>query len=374
MRFAKKTVLASTLAMTFGTLGLSGCSTLNNMFGSDDSYRDTETKTVKNLEMPPNLFNPGKADSQFAPALQDAQNALAKQQASDTIPTFQANGLAIKADLSNRWLELKTINSEDAWRGIQRYFTNAGFQIAEARKDIGIIKTDYLPREEVAPTSKEDGPLTRLFNSWRPELAKGAYDKFIARVETDKAAGVTRVYINHNEMVAPGDRNENLNDGNWYVRPYSPVLEAQALYQAMVFFGSSSEQALAQLESTQNMVETLDGEEFNGLKFKAGMDESWSYLQAMVYRAGWNVHTASKGNGTMQVDIPEDIREQEGILSSLAFWRDRSKTDLPQRVVLKLAAEDDGTTIFTASALEGEEPLTALQRKYLSESLGLLAK
>ncbi|MBO1926070.1 outer membrane protein assembly factor BamC [Thiomicrorhabdus sp. 6S2-11] len=374
MRFAKKTVLASTLAMTFGTLGLSGCSTLNNMFGSDDSYRDTETKTVKNLEMPPNLFNPGKADSQFAPALQDAQNALAKQQASDTIPTFQANGLAIKADLSNRWLELKTINSEDAWRGIQRYFTNAGFQIAEARKDIGIIKTDYLPREEVAPTSKEDGPLTRLFNSWRPELAKGAYDKFIARVETDKAAGVTRVYINHNEMVAPGDRNENLNDGNWYVRPYSPVLEAQALYQAMVFFGSSSEQALAQLESTQNMVETIDGEEFNGLKFKAGMDESWSYLQAMVYRAGWNVHTASKGNGTMQVDIPEDIREQEGILSSLAFWRDRSKTDLPQRVVLKLAAEDDGTTIFTASALEGEEPLTALQRKYLSESLGLLAK
>lgn len=374
MRFAKKTVLASTLAMTFGTLGLTGCSTINNMFGSDDSYRETETKTVKNLEMPPNLFNPGKADSQLAPVLQQAQQAIAKQQAADTIPTFQANGVAIKADLSERWLEMTTIDSEEAWRGVQRYFTNAGFEIAEARRDIGIIKTDYIAREELAPTAAEDGPLTRLFNSWRPEIAKGAYDKFIARVETDKTAGVTRVYINHSEMVAPGDRNESLNDGNWYVRPYSPVLEAQALYQAMVFFGSSSEQALAQLESTQNMVETLDGEEFNGLRFKAGMDESWSYLQAMAYRAGWNVHKTSKGNGTMQLDVPNKVREEEGFLSSLAFWRDRAKTDLPPRVELKLTSADDGSTTLTAYALEEQEPLTAEQRKYLFESLGLLAK
>lgn len=374
MRFAKKTVLASTLAMTFGTLGLSGCSTINSMFGSDDSYRDSETKTVKNLEMPPNLFNPGKADSQLAPALQEAQSAMAKQQEADTIPTFQANGLAIKANLSERWLEMTTIDSDEVWRGVQRYFTNAGFKIVEARKDIGIIKTDYIAREELAPTAKEDGPLTRLFNSWRPEIAKGAYDKFIARVATDKASGVTRVYINHNEMMAPGDRNEGIDDGNWSLRPYSPVLEAQALYQAMLFFGSSSEQALVQLESTQNMVETLEGDEFKGLRFKAGMDESWSYLQAMVYRAGWDVHKSSKGNGILQVDVPNTVRQEEGLLSSLAFWRDRSEMDLPSRVELQLTSEDNGFTTLGASSLEGNEPLTAAQRKYLFESLGLLAK
>ncbi|BBP45684.1 hypothetical protein THMIRHAS_10570 [Thiosulfatimonas sediminis] len=374
MRFAKKTLLATTLAMTFGTLGLTGCSTLNNMFGSDDSYRDTEAKTVKNLEMPPNLFNPGKADSQLSPALQQANQAIAKQQAAQTIPTFRAQGLSINGNLSERWLEFATANSDEVWRGVERYFTSAGFKIAEARKDIGIIKTDYIAREELAPIAKENGPLTRLFNSWRPEIAKGAYDKFIARVETDSVRGVTKVFINHSEMVAPGDRNESLNSANWTMRPYSPVIEAQALYQAMVFFGSSSEQALAQLQATENKVETLDGEEFSGLKFTAGIDESWSYLQAMAYRSGWNVFKSSKGNGSMQLDVPADIRTEEGLLSGLAFWRDSDKKALPSRVAMTLSTSDDGSTILRASALEGDVPLTPAQRKYLFESLGLLAK
>ncbi|QKI89431.1 outer membrane protein assembly factor BamC [Thiomicrorhabdus xiamenensis] len=372
MRFAKKTLVASTLVMTFG---LSGCSTISNLFGSDESYRDGEAKTVKSLEIPPNLFDPGRKENQLAPALRQAENAIAQEQMkNDYIPTFKADGVSIKFNLSERWLELATIDSDQVWAGLQRFFSNQGFKIAEARKDIGILKTDYVSRKELAPTDRYESAISKLLNSWRPELADGAFDKYVARVETDMQNGVTRVYINHHEMVEPGERNDTLTSAAWQMRPYSPVLEAQELYQAMLFFGSTEEIALAQLKASVQQVETVDGEEFEGLRMKASIDASWDYLQSTIYRANWNIHKSNGETKRMEVDVPESVREETGFFDTLAFWKERSKTDLPERVKLTLTENDDQTSLLKVSALDGDTPLNAEQRRYVFESLGLLAK
>ncbi|NPA71636.1 MAG: outer membrane protein assembly factor BamC [Gammaproteobacteria bacterium] len=373
MRLYAKAVIVSTSLLA---MSLTGCSTITGMFGSDGSYRDSEGKIVKSLEMPPNLFNPGKAKSHLSLALAQAeQDVLAEKDAYDHIPNFKADGLAIQADLSERWLEIDSTNSEEVWSGLKRFMTSAGFTIAEERKDIGILKTEYLKRTELVPLD-DVGPITRLLNSWRLELAEGVYDKYIARVETDVKAQKTRIYFSHSMLFSPEANEERGLSERWRIKPYSPVMEAQALYQAMVFFGSSSEKALAQLKITENMVETLDGEEFNALVLRASVDKSWSYLQAMVYRAGWQMDKVIVAQHQMWVKVPESAKKDESLFSGLAFWRDADKRDLPELVRLQLAPSesDPAVTLLTLGVAETEVNLNAKQRRYVFESLGLLAE
>jgi outer membrane protein assembly factor BamC len=215
-----------------------------------------------------------------------------------------------------------------------------------------------------------------MLNSWRPELAEGVYDKLIARVETDVNASNTRIYFSHHMLYSP-DANETrgLSD-RWRIKPYSPEMEAQALYQAMVFFGSTSEKALAQLKVTEKMVEIVDGEELQGLSLRADMNKSWSYVQAMVYRANWQMGKVRIAEHQMWIKVPESVKKDDSFLSTLAFWKDAGKEDLPETVQLQLTTSetDASQTILTVKSAEDNKPLNAQQRRYVFESLGLLAK
>jgi outer membrane protein assembly factor BamC len=260
--------------------------------------------------MPPNLFNPGKAKSNLSLALAQAeQDVLAQQDSYDHIPNFKADGLSIQSNLSERWLEIDSMNSEEVWSGLKRFLESAGFTVDDERKDIGVMKTKYLQRSELVPLD-DVGPLTKMLNSWRPELAQGVYDKFVARVETDLNANNTRVYFSHHMLYSP-EANETRDLGDrWRIKPYSPEMEAQALYQAMVFFGSSSEKALAQLKVTEKMVEIVDGEEFRGLSLRADLEKSWSYVQAMVYRANWQMDKVRIAEHKMWIKVPDSAKKK----------------------------------------------------------------
>ena len=373
MRLYAKTVVISTSLMA---MSLSGCSTVTGMFGSDSNYRDSEGKVVQNLEMPPNLFNPGKAKSNLSLALAQAeQDAIAQQDTYDHIPNFKSDGISIQSNLSERWLEIDSTNSEEVWSGLKRFYESVGFTIAEERKDIGVMKTAYQQRSELVPLD-DVGPLTKMLNSWRPELAEGVYDKYISRVETDVTGNKTRIYFSHHMLYSP-DANEARDLGErWRIKPYSPVMEAQALYQAMVFFGSTSEKALAQLKITEKMVEVVDAEEFQGLSLRADIEKSWSYVQAMVYRANWQMDKVRIAAHQMWIQVPESAKKEDSFLSSLAFWKDAGKADLPDVVELQLTtSEVDSTqTILTVNSTEDSKPLNAQQRRYVFESLGLLAE
>ncbi len=373
MRLYAKTVVISTSLLA---MSLSGCSTIKGMFGSEGNYRDSEGKVVQNLEMPPNLFNPGRAKSNLSLALAQAeQDTLAEQDSYDHIPNFKAEGVSIQSDLSERWLEIESTNSEEVWAGLKRFFESVGFVVAEERKDIGVMKTEYQQRSELVPLN-DIGPLTKLLNSWRPELAQGVYDKYITRVETDVTGQKTRVYFSHHMLYSP-DANEARELGDrWRIKPYSPVMEAEALYQAMVFFGSSSEKALAQLKISEKMVEIIDGEEFQGLSLRADLEKSWNYVQAMVYRANWQIDKVRLAERQMWVQVPESAKKEDSFFSSLAFWKSAGKADLPDVIELQLTtSETDPTqTILKANSAEDNKPLNAEQRRYVFESLGLLAE
>ena len=363
------------LLLTFSLVGLSGCSSISSLMGSDKTdYRANETQLSKNLEMPPNLFHPSKKQSQMEVVFQN-QPALAEQK--KTIPTYQMEGVSIQSNLSERWLELDAVNSEQVWDGVKRFLTTLGMSVQEERKDIGIIKTDYTKRTQLVPLD-DVGMLTKVLNSWRPELAEGVFDRFIARVETDEDANKTRVYFHHHMLYSPETNAALSGSERWRIKPYDPMMEAEALYQAMIFFGSSSELALAQLNVTGKMTELFEGgQSLEGLILHANLSKSWGYLQAMVYRADWQVEDVMTDRNEMWVKVPETSREEASFLSKLAFWSSsKDKAQLPERVLMKLTADEENAerTILTVGVKEGGTPLNEAQTKALFEKLGLLGK
>ncbi len=374
MHLSKQIVFISA---SLSILGLSGCSMFQSSENTYQSnYRDSETEMVQTLEMPPNLFNPGKAKNLLAiKTSEQASDNSAEQEGERQIPSFSSDGLSIKSNLSERWLEIDSTNSEQVWSNVKQFLQRFGFAIAEERKDIGVLKTEYLKRTELVPMG-DIGLITKMLNSWRPELAEGIYDKFVARVETDKEASVTRVYLSHHMLYSP-ETNEALGaTERWKIKPYRPEMEAQALYQAMVFLGASSEKALAQLKVTEQMVELVEGEEFSHLVLRANLDKSWSYLQAMIYRADWQIVKTSVAQHELWVTVPDVIQQEKSFLSSLAFWKRSEQQDLPSVVKLKLSSSEDepDKTDLTVQASESDSPLKGSQRRYIFESLGLLAQ
>lgn len=361
--------------LTFSMIGLSGCSTVSSWMGSDEpDYRESNARLAKNLEMPPNLFHPSKKQEEMEIVFQELQ---APTEQNDYIPTYKAAGVSIQSNLSERWLEIDSSNSDHVWNSVKRFLENSGMKVKEERKDIGIIKTDFSKRSELVPLD-DVSPLTRMLNSWRPELAEGIYDRFVVRVETLKESNKTRVYFHHHMVVSPDTNAELGGDERWRIKPYNPLMEAEALYRAMIFFGSTSDVALAQLKVTGQMSEEFNGEqELESLILHANLSQSWGYLQAMVYRADWQVDQSKPELHKMWIKVPESARKDDSLISKLAFWKtDEDKMALPEVILLQLESDekDSTKTRLTAKSLEGDTPLNEAKRKYLFERLGLLGQ
>jgi outer membrane protein assembly factor BamC len=353
------------------SIALSGCSTISESLGAMSGESKKDRELAANLEIPKNLFNPVRNESGLSEALKQVQQQYELEKKAE-IPQFQASGLAIKHNLSERWLEVSNSNSENVWVGLKRFFRSAGFTIEQERQDIGILKTGFTSRNEILPKS-EMGTLTSLFNSWRPEVVEGVLDKYTARIET-LPSGVVRVFINHTMMVDMDSTfvSEGDSETSWRLRPYSPVMEAEALYQAMVFFGSSSEQAIAQLKVTEKRAEVVDGDEFKSLLFGVDVDQSWAYTQAMIFRAGWDVSKVDVARKSIWVKVPSELQEEESLASALIFWKKDDQVSLPSDVKLVIEQVEKGS-VLTPYASDDGQPLTAKQRKFIFESLGFLA-
>jgi len=372
--FSKTMPLVVKPILLITLLGLSGCASLNS---SEKDFRDTEATMAKDLAMPPRLISPAQVNHDFYTAIASTEGQVKTTQ----IPSYQAQGLQVKSNLSERWLEIESVNSQEVWLGVQNFLASLGMSVKEARKDIGIIKTEFTPRKELVPLGNI-GALTKLFNVWRDEHAVGAYDRLIARVETDLDDNKVRVYFHHYVIFADTDKDGNRILGNARIRPYDPMFEAKTLYQAMIFFGATQANALQQIEMAEYRMEMVEGTAFAGIKMRAGLNESWSYLQSMLHRADWRLDKVVIQNYQAWVKVPDDARTEIGLLSKLAFWRVEDERNIPEivRFTVKVAKDDSGNplvptvTILTVSSLDGEAPLDEKNREYIFNQLGFTAQ
>ena len=350
--------------MLLGMLGfsLAGCSGFAKWFNGDDDYRIKEAQLAKELEMPPEFVRRGSAPTALT-------QAIAKPDLSEvnTLPSYQVEGLRVQSNLVERWLELDNVSAVEAWQGLQAFLATQGFAVDEERLDIGLIKTNYIARKELAPVAQELSALSRVFNSWRPELATGIYDRFSFQVIEDAKQNKVKIFVRHHMMSADSSGDVT----KWTLRPYDPMFESIVLYQALVFFGATQTQAIDQLQTAKYYQEIAEGEELAGLILGASLSQSWDYLQTMIYRANWQVKMQTPNVYEIWLATPQNVESDRGFFARLF-----SDNKTPETVRLKLTRYEDAgdTTLLTLSVEESRPPLTAEQRRQVLIGLGLLTE
>lgn len=380
LKWSQKSTLfsKSIISLTVASI-LTGCSALNtndSVYHKGD-YRQTQIKLTKALEVPPNLISPVKTDQHFYTTIGQKNSDTTLS----TIPSYTAKGLNIQSNLGQSWLEIKASNSQNVWKNIKRYLMSKGFAIKEANQTTGFIKTNFIPRKQIVPT-KEQGALTKLFNSFRTEYATGAFDRITAQIVTDKKTGNIRVYFYDSMIFTSVDAEGDTSMGNSKIKPYSPLVEAQTLYGAMIFLGATSGQALQQIAMAEHKVEIVDGTEFDGIQLKAGLNESWVFFKAMVYRAGWHIVKINEADKIAWVKVPSGARQEEGFISHLAFWQSAKKNAIPKQVIFTLTAlksvKDKSLkseqSLLKVKSDASNTPLTVKQRYYIFNQLGFIKK
>jgi uncharacterized lipoprotein len=345
----------------------SGCSSFSKSFDSKDSvtqednYRVTQDALISPLELPPGFQNPNRNmdanNRKLMGQLNDHNETIGKQ----AIPSYHADGLSVGSNLSERWLHIDKANANDVWERLQHFLTAQGFAIEDARKDVGIIQTAYLPRRDVVPKT-EMSFLGRVLNSWREETAKGALDRLTLRVQTDATGGLN-VYFRHSMIIQSNDGDVS----SWTYRPYHPEYEAEMLYQSMVYLGASKDTAMTQVKaSIKTLTSSLDNE-FSGLTLQASMEESWQYVLSLADRAGFTVVSTDRANGIMTIKLPaQKGQEEKGFFSRLFSSSDKTVND----AVLKFKANEAQTDVTVDGV--NNQSLVAEQKKSVFQRMGIL--
>ncbi|WP_052501356.1 outer membrane protein assembly factor BamC [Thiomicrospira microaerophila] len=342
------------------SVSLVGCSGLSKWVNGDDDYRLSQSELAKQLETPPNFVLRRAADPLLS--LDVATHSAKKI---DSLPAIEVDGISLGSNLHQRWLVLEELSADQAWHAVERFLVAQGFKIDQQRPELGLITTQYLARSEVAPTEQELGRISRLLNSWRPELAKGVYDRLSVQLVSEQDQVL--VYFYHHMMLADSSSDTT----RWTLRPYEPMMENLMLYRALLFFGMQQNTALSQIESTAYYQEVVEGEAFMGLMLNAPISQAWDYLQAMQYRADWQVESSNVRQHELWVKTPKIAAQNQGFFARL-FGRS-SQPDLVKLSLSTVEAETSQTRL-TLTVQSGETSLKAEQRRQILEALGLLTE
>ena len=282
-------------------------------------------KTVKSLEIPPDLTSPNAQNSfrisEFADNVKENVIDFSGSEKSkdDTLKiTRKTSNIEVKKSGNRRWLIVEK-DPDTVWELSKDFFKQKGFVIKKSDKKLGILETDFL--ENFAEIPKKNIGFIRQYLQ---EALKARYslpiiDKYRIRLEP-KNNSSTEVYLSLFSMQEKLSSSGNIESTIWEVYPKDESLETEMLYQLMLFLGG--DQALAK----EKIIEAKDQEKinseivnnFNGyakLRINLPILESWDVIN-------WSLDQ-------INVDIDDkDIKERSfyiktvrssdlGILSSL---------------------------------------------------------
>ena len=206
----------------------------------------SQNRKVVNLEVPPDLTNPGQNSLYQLPAGSGAvrasdinRNRAINQHAGGQTVLAGVSGVKMERDGSQRWLTVSGKKPAELWPLLKTFWQESGFTIASEEPAIGQMETDWA--ENRAKLS--GGGLRSLLEKigLGGVYSTSERDKFIIRVEQGKN-GTADVFFAHKGMQEVyGDKKKDTTV--WQPRPNDPNLEAAFLARFMQYLGVDAKQA-----------------------------------------------------------------------------------------------------------------------------------
>ena len=347
-------------------LGLSACSTVDDVLPDKAVEYKRETQAEKNLEIPPDLTSDRINDRMSVPdiyagestsytefvtdrKLRDAGSGGRAAVGGSVLPAIE--DVEVRRDGDVRWLKVAA-PVEDVWPRVIDFWQENGILMEEENPTVGIMRTSWLEnRAEI----RDDFITNTLRKALDSLYEAGTRDQYRVRLErTDNDA--TEIYMTHFGMEEQVIQDAEGGVGNtiWVPRERDPDLEIEMMRRMMVFLGAADERAKAQLraggrikQSRSQMMKTRDGTQ---LLVDESFSRAWRLIGLALDRVGFAVEDRDRSAGLYYVRYNDPSKQDadKGWLSGLAFWSDDKDVDKVNRYQVRVQGSDDRTVVTVA--------------------------
>jgi outer membrane protein assembly factor BamC len=352
-------------------LALSACESTSTSIGKKIDYKSTQTAPA--LELPPELKAPQYDDRYNAAtasgiAARDATRKGAEQVAANQV----ADAKIVKAG-SERWLAVHA-TPENAWEVCRQFWIDNGFVIASENPAAGVMETDWAENRADIPQDFIRSTIGKYLDVFYTTYKR---EKYHTRIERGAEPGTVEIYVTSRVMEQMPTKTDNTGAPSgfaWGLLPPNPGLDAEWLGRLMVKFGTPETQAIqvaktggapgvAPPPERAQLQKAPDG--VNQLIVDDGFDRAWRRVGLALDRIGFTVvdRDRSKGFYYVRYANPETAAKEEGVLSKLMFWKD--KTEKPEQYRIAIA-QADPRSIVTVQDPNGAPDKSANSEKILS--------
>ena len=266
------------------------------------------------------------------------------------------DGMKIIKSGALRWLVVNK-DAETLWPHVRAFWEDMGFGVKQANKRTGVMETEWIKTSELV--GNDSGALSR-FDAWLDSMS-GFADrrKFRTRVEPGQEPGTTEIYLSQRSATSGTAEHQRILEersanGTWTDKIYEIAeyksdsnkqesldmsedrklddyeIDSELLKRLMIKLGSSDLDAKQKVNNpvAQQRAEFIALENESYIKLFDPFDRSWRRLTLALDIIGFVTEDKNRSDGILYVkykniELPSGPKKKdEGILDSLAFWRD----------------------------------------------------
>lgn len=356
------------IALAIGLSVLAGCSTVQELIGSEESVDYKSTVRGDPLSIPPDLTQ-AHADAQYrAPegvttfshyaASQQERSAASRQRA--VLP--EQEGMRVMRDGDMRWLVVDR-PPEELYPRIIEFWGQQGFTIDSEDPRTGIIQTHWAENRAKIP----EGWIRRALGTIIDQVFdSGERERFRTRLE--RVGDTTEIYISHQHM-----EETPTPDGTtfkWVYGQEDPGLNAAMLARLMVFLGSDQQTASERVKAAEEQqrspevqIQEHQGEAY--MTLAEPFDRAWRRIGLAIDSAGFSVEDRDRSTGEFFIrylDADTGVKiEQQNILGRLFGGRD---TSVPEELRIRVR-EQGGQSMVQVLDAQGQVLQTDTARRII---------
>jgi len=356
------------LMLGLGALALSGCSTWNQLMGTEESVDYKSAVRGDPLSIPPDLTQISEGAHYRAPEgtatfseyaqMQQAQGNISA--ADRVLP--QTEGITVRRDGDLRWLVVNK-PAEEIYPKVVEFWGDNGFTIRNQNPRAGLIETDWAENRAKIPEGWIRSALGAIIDQ---VFDSGERERFRTRLE--RVDGKTEIYVSHQHMVETPTP-----DGatfKWVFGKEDPGLNAAMLARMLVYLGTDVQKAqelVSQAEKDPNRPQiVMSGSDAAVLALDEPFDRAWRRVGVAIDSVGFSVDDRDRSAGDYYVryldtDTGQKI-EQQNFIGRL-FGRKSTSEAAQYRIHVAQSGAGSQVTVLDA---DGQTQNTETARRILS--------
>lgn len=351
---------------------LSGCSTWNQLMGTEESVDYRSTVRADPLSIPPDLtqvnqdarYRAPEGTATFSEYAQTEQQRRSVTDADRVLP--QQEGIRVMRDGDLRWLVVEQ-PAEEIYPRIIEFWNMQGFTIRNQDPRAGVIETDWAENRAKIP----EGWIRRALGAIIDQVFdSGERERFRTRLE--RVGGRTEIYVSHQHMEETPTA-----DGTtfkWVFGQEDPGLNAAMLARMMVFLGTDvdrAQQLVAEAEQNPQTPDIRTAEDGTAqLLMDEAFDRAWRRVGVAIDSAGFTVDDRDRSTGDFYVrylDVDTGVKiEQQNFIGRLFGQRNTAEAE---QYRINVAQQGAGSRVAVLDA-QGQVQDTETARRILSVLMG----